>query len=241
MRETILVVDDEEAIAEFIEINLKRSKFEVIKAFSGVEALEKFSSHNPDLVVLDIMLPDMDGFQICRKLRSLSKVPIIMLTARGEDMDKISGLQLGADDYMVKPFNPQELVARIQAILRRFSGIRRVEDAKITIGDLCIDQAARKVWKCGRPVDLTNREYNLLIVLVRNPGRIFSRDEVRKQIWGHEFVEARSVDVHMRRLREKIGDDAAEVKYRYIMTVWGQGYKFNPALLPADSANGGEA
>ncbi|MFH0801262.1 MAG: response regulator transcription factor [bacterium] len=230
MSETILVVDDEEAIAEFIEINLKRAGFVVFKAFSGTEAIEKVTQHNPALVVLDLMLPDIDGFLVCKTIRSISQVPIIMLTARGEDADKVSGLQLGADDYMVKPFNPQELVERVHAILRRFSGGRRVEEEKILIGDLFIDSMARKVWKGQEAIDLTPKEYNLLIFFVRNPGQIFSREEVRKRVWGHEFVEERSVDVHLRRLREKIGDDAPEANYRYFITVWGQGYKFNSAI-----------
>jgi len=230
MSETILVVDDEEAIAEFIEINLKRAGFAVVKAFSGTEAVESVTQHNPALVVLDLMLPDMDGFLVCKTIRSLSQVPIIMLTARGEDADKVSGLKLGADDYMVKPFNPQELVERVHAILRRFSSGRRVEEEKIFVGDLCIDPMARKVWKDREAIDLTPKEYGILIFFVRNPGQIFSREEVRNRVWGHEFIEARSVDVHLRRLREKIGDDAPEANYRYFITVWGQGYKFNPAI-----------
>lgn len=224
----ILVVDDEEAIVEFIDINLRRAGFEVIKAYAGVEGIRKVQEDSPDLLVLDVMLPDIDGFEVCRKIRSCSRIPIIMLTAKGEDTDKITGLEIGADDYVVKPFNPWELIARIQAIFRRILPAKTEEVSKITFGDLAIDPLGRKIWKAARMIELTPREYDLILLFASHPGRIFTRDEVRKEIWGHEFIEERSIDVHVRRLRDKIEDNPLEP--RYILTVWGVGYKSNPEL-----------
>jgi len=229
---TIMVVEDEVAIAEFIEINLKRAGFEVVKAGSTAQTLQLLAASIPDLIVLDIMLPDVDGFDLCREIRGRMRIPIIMLTARGEDIDKIRGLELGADDYMVKPFNPNELIARIHAVMRRYQHDGVSEDGMYSRGALSIDPSTRRVWREGVLLDLTPREYNLLLFLARHSGRVFSRDEVRREVWGHEFIEERSVDVHIRRLREKIGDDASDPKY--IITVWGEGYKFNPDL-PGDS------
>lgn len=226
MADRILVVDDEDAIVEFVEINLRRAGFDVLKAYSGGEAIKKVRDQNPDLVVLDIMLGDTDGFAVCEEVRRFSTVPVIMLTARSEDQDKITGLGTGADAYLVKPFNPDELIAWIQAILRRTSMRRSSDEGRITFGDLTIDPVARKVWREGRPIELSPRETDLMIFFASNPGKIFSRAEVRKGVWGDEFLEERSVDVHVRRLREKIGDDALEP--RYISTVWGRGYRANP-------------
>jgi len=224
----ILVVDDEEAIVEFIEINLRRAGFAVVKACNGDEALTCLQVENPDCMVLDVMLPDISGFDVLRKARLSSSVPIIMLTARGEDMDKITGLEIGADDYMVKPFNPWELVARIQAIFRRLASTRPEEGVKMTFGDLVIDPIGRKLWKKGNLVELTPREFDLVRLFAGNPGKIFTREEVRKVIWGHEFIEERSIDVHIRRLRDKIEDKPVDPSY--ILTIWGVGYKSNPAM-----------
>jgi DNA-binding response OmpR family regulator len=180
-------------------------------------------------MVLDIMLPDIDGFNVCREVRRFSSVPVIMLTARSEDKDKISGLEMGADAYLVKPFNPEELIAWIQAVMRRLSPHRLDEANRIPFGDLSIDPIGRKVWRDGKQIELSPRETDLMIFFASNPGRIFTRAEVRRGVWGDEFLEERSVDVHVRRLREKIGDDALEP--RYIMTVWGIGYKANPDIM----------
>lgn len=230
MAETILVIDDEEAIVEFVEINLHRAGFEVVKAYNGLDGVQAVKDKKPSLVVLDIMLPDMDGFQVCKEIRRFSSVPVIMLTARTEDKDKITGLETGADAYLVKPFNPEELVAWIQAVLRRFTPERSSHShAPIQFGDLSIDPGARKVWRKGKQIDLSPRETELLIFFAGNAGRIFTRSELRRGVWGDEFLEERSVDVHVRRLREKIGDDALEP--RYIMTVWGVGYKANPDIV----------
>lgn len=228
MAKKILVVDDEEAIVEFVDINLHRAGFEVVKAYNGEQALSKLCTEAPDLMVLDVMLPDIDGFEVCKKTRMTHNIPIIMLTAKGEDMDKIKGLEIGADDYMVKPFNPWELIARIQAILRRLSPAKTDEVAKINFGDMTIDPLGRKVWKKGNLIELTPREYDLLTLFSTHPGRIFTRDEVRKEIWGHEFIEERSIDVHIRRLRDKIEDNPMDPQY--ILTIWGVGYKSNPKL-----------
>lgn len=236
MAETILVVDDEEAIVEFVEINLRRAGYEVLKAYNGTDAVQSVRDHNPQLVVLDIMLPDFDGFRVCKDIRRFSSVPVIMLTARSEDKDKISGLETGADAYLVKPFNPDELIAWIQAVLRRFTPKRPDEGgAPIQFGDLSIDPVARKVWRTGKQIELSPRETDLIIFFASNPGRIFTRSEVRRGVWGDEFLEERSVDVHVRRLREKIGDDALEP--RYIMTVWGIGYKANPDIVVEEKSS----
>jgi two-component system alkaline phosphatase synthesis response regulator PhoP len=229
MAEKILVVDDEEGIVEFIEINLRRAGFDVIKGYNGHEALRKVKEDNPDLVVLDVMMPLLDGFEVCKEVRRFSDVPIIMLTAKTEDRDKISGLEMGADDYIPKPFNPEELIARIQAILRRLSAIRAHRETPqklISFGDLSIDTGGKKVLRDGSPLALTPREFDLLHYFASNPGRIFTKDEIRTGVWGSEFIEERSIDVHIRQLREKIGDDSVDPQY--ILTVWGVGYKANP-------------
>ena len=224
----ILVIDDEESIVEFIEINLIRSGFEVIKAYRGEDGLKQIETGSPDLVVLDLMMPDMDGFEVCKKARKISDVPIIMLTARDDDYDKIIGLEFGADDYMTKPFNPWELIARIQAILRRTKkkAENREDSSKVKFGNMIIDSLGRKVWKNGELIELTPREYDLLMLFSSSPGKSFSRDEVRKKIWGHEFIEERSIYVHVRRLRDKI-EDSPETP-SLILTIWGVGYKSNP-------------
>lgn len=226
----ILVIDDEASILEFISINLKRAGFEVITASNGLEGLLSVTEKKPDLVVLDLMLPDMDGFDVCKKVREHYPVPIIMLTARGDDQDKISGLQSGADDYMVKPFNPWELVARIQAILRRSGTTKELAkpNSEIKYGEIQIDSFGRKAWKRGKLIELTPREYDLLILFFSNPGKSFSRDDLRTLVWGHEFIEERSIDVHIRRLRDKIEDRKDTNKY--ILTIWGVGYKSNPEV-----------
>ena len=223
MNEKILVVDDEEAIVEFISSNLKKDDFVVVKAYSGEEALEKVKAENPDLVLLDVMLPEKDGFEVCKEMRGFTSVPIIMLTARDEDMDKIIGLEMGADDYVVKPFNPKELVARIKAIFRRVkTGEEPGKPQKIEIMNLSIDIFKRRIRIGEDVIDFAPREYDLLLALASNLNRVYSREELLKEVWGYEFVDNRSVDVHIKYIRQKLGKPLANC----IQTVWGKGYKF---------------
>ena len=223
MAETILVVDDEEAIVEFLELSLRKESLEVIKAFTGEEALEQVRVCRPDLVLLDIGLPDMDGFEVCSRIRRFSQVPIIMVTARSDDEDKINGLGLGSDDYVVKPFNPKELVARIKRMLERSRGARETAArSTVVIRDLEIDMVRRRVSAQGRSVQLTPKEYDLLVFLVSNPRRIHTRDDLLREVWGSAVYDARSVDVHVKYLREKLQRPVSA----YIQTVWGKGYRF---------------
>ena len=225
MNEKILLVEDEKTLAKALKFNLEKEGFRVEVAFDGEEALNAMSREEPDLVILDLMLPKIDGYEVCRSIRRSSDVPIIMLTARDEDIDKILGLELGADDYMTKPFNTRELLARIRAILRRT--VQQAAAAKnfIKIGDLQIDAIKRKVTVKGREVALTSREFNLLSLLASNPGKVYSREELLEEIWGDDYSgDVRTVDVHIRHLREKIEEFPAEPNI--ILTVWGAGYKF---------------
>lgn len=225
MNEKILLVEDEKTLAKALKFNLEKEGFRVEVAFDGEEALNAMSGEEPDLVILDLMLPKIDGYEVCRSIRRSSDVPIIMLTARDEDIDKILGLELGADDYMTKPFNTRELLARIRAILRRT--VQQAAAAKnfIKIGDLQIDAIKRKVTVKGREVTLTSREFNLLSLLASNPGKVYSREELLEEIWGDDYSgDVRTVDVHIRHLREKIEEFPAEPNI--ILTVWGAGYKF---------------
>ncbi|NLP36759.1 MAG: response regulator transcription factor [Firmicutes bacterium] len=223
----VLVVDDEKTIVKGLKFALQKENFEVLVAYDGKEALEIFEQEAPDLIVLDLMLPEIDGFEVCRRIRKTSEVPIIMLTARGEDIDKILGLELGADDYMTKPFNPRELVARIKAVMRR-SQNRSTNPASlqyIRLQDLQIDLLQQKVRVRDKEVDLTSKEFALLSLLASNPGRVFSREKLLEHVWGYDYYgDARTVDVHIRHLREKIEQDPAAPQL--ILTVWGAGYKF---------------
>lgn len=224
MKEKILVVDDEEGIVEFIEINLRREGFEVFKAYSGQEAIKIVKQQSPDLILLDIMLPDKNGFEVCRELREFTSVPIIMVTAKGEDIDKIVGLETGADDYVVKPFNPRELLARIKAILRRLSYKAADSGAKqIEVGKLSMDIYKRKVLYKGKNVDLAPKEFDLLFLLASNHGKVFSRKSILEEVWGSEFLDERTVDVYITHIREKLKSCNA------IQTVWGKGYKYAKA------------
>lgn len=227
LREKILVVDDEPGIQGFVQTNLVRAGFEVIQALTGCEAIAAVNRESPDCVILDLGLPDADGFDICREIRKTNPVPIIMLTARGDDIDKILGLELGADDYIVKPFNPRELVARIKAVLRRFSPAPpdEIPARVVQAFDLVIDPDRHEVRRGGRPIDLTPKEYDLLSFLATHPGFTFSREKLLQEVWGYDFFgDDRTVDVHVRRLREKVEDDPNSP--RFILTVWGVGYKF---------------
>lgn len=225
MNERILLVEDEKTLAKALKFNLEKEGFRVEVAFDGEEALNAMSGEEPDLVILDLMLPKIDGYEVCRSIRRSSDVPIIMLTARDEDIDKILGLELGADDYMTKPFNTRELLARIRAILRRTVQQAAAARSFIKVGDLQIDVIKHKVTVKGREVALTSREYNLLSLLASNPGKVYSREELLEEIWGDDYSgDVRTVDVHIRHLREKIEEFPAEPNI--ILTVWGAGYKF---------------
>ena len=228
----VLVVDDEDAVRELIELYLKKEGFEVVHARDGKEALRLNGEHHPDLVILDLMLPGLDGWEVCRQIRTSSKVPIIMLTARAEEVDRIVGLELGADDYVVKPFSPRELVARAKAILRR--GTLAAEESEVlTFPGLRIDRIQHRVEVNGQEVHLTPTEFRLLWCLASRPARVFSRAELLDRIWGYDSEsDARTVDVHIKRLRQKT--KAAESGSFSITTVWGLGYKFE-TLPPSGS------
>jgi two-component system, OmpR family, response regulator ResD len=222
----ILVVDDEPNIREVVGLYLRRDGHEVVPAADGEEALSVFGQSEPDLVVLDLMLPKLSGLEVCRRMRADRRVPLIMLTARGEEEERIVGLSLGADDYVVKHFSPRELAARVAAVLRR------VEESSGTTGrkvlwfeGLKIDPNTREVLVDGEPVTLTAREFDLLYHMASSPGRVFTRDQLMETVWGYTFsADTSTITVHVRRLREKVEPDPATP--RYLQTVWGVGYKF---------------
>lgn len=229
MTEKILVVDDERPIADILKYNLEKAGYEVVVAYDGEEALEKAARENPDLVVLDIMLPRMDGYTVCSQMRTRSAVPILMLTAKHEENEKVQGLELGADDYVTKPFSHKELLARIKALLRRSqangNGGANHEVGPLHIGEIEIDLLACEVRKNGVPVPLTVREFELLKYLMLRPGQAFTREALLEDVWGYEYYgDIRTVDVTMRRLREKIEDDASNPQY--LLTKRGVGYMF---------------
>lgn len=221
----VLVVDDEPHIVELVRYNLQQEGFVVSAARDGREALARVANERPDLVVLDIMLPGVDGIEVCRQIRRASRVPVLMLTARGRELDRVAGLELGADDYVTKPFSPRELVARIRAILRRTGSGAELPDAEPLQSDgLRLDPATHEVWLRGRPVDLTAKEFELLKLLIRHPNRVFTRDFLLEHLWGYDyFGSSRTVDMHISRLREKIEDNPAAPTF--IQTVRGVGYK----------------
>ncbi|MES0343716.1 MAG: response regulator transcription factor [Anaerolineales bacterium] len=220
--ELILVVDDEANILDLTRLYLERDGYRVEDAMDGQQALEKIDSLEPALVILDIMLPEVDGFEVCRRVRTESDVPIIMLTARDDDVDKIVGLELGADDYVTKPFNPRELVARVKAILRRAERSPRRDDSPIHVGDLTIDPARREVSVDGQVVETRTKEFDLLLTLVEHKGIVLSREQLLNLVWGYDFYgQTRTVDVHVAHLRKRI---AASNQVR-IDTVTGVGYK----------------
>ena len=229
MSKKILVVDDEKAIVDILKFNLVREGYEVISAYDGKDGYEKAVSENPDLILLDVMLPEMDGLEVCRKVRSVSNTPIIMLTARGEEIDKVLGLELGADDYCTKPFGVRELMARVKANLRRsVSDIPQgsTDDTVLKFTGLDIDLGKYEARKDGKILDLTFREFELLKFLASTPEKIFSRETLLEKVWGYEYCgDGRTVDVTVRRLREKLEDNPAEPKY--IMTKRGIGYYFD--------------
>ena len=222
----VLVVDDEKLIVKGIKFSLEQDGMEVDQAYDGEEALKKIRENDYDIVLLDVMLPKIDGFEVCKAVKDFSNVPIIMLTAKDTDMDKILGLEYGADDYITKPFNILEVKARIKAILRRVKRAVPENTNLIVKGDLKLDVDARRVMIKDNEVNLTAKEFDLLELLVNNPNKVYSRDQLLNIVWGYEFpgTDVRTVDVHVRRLREKIEENPKEPKY--VNTKWGVGYYF---------------
>ena len=225
----ILIVDDEPNIVDILKVNLEREGYTTITATDGAAGLEMGLTMKPDLILLDCMLPKMDGFDVCRKLRTQSSVPILMLTAKSEEIDKVLGLELGADDYITKPFSVREVLARVKAQLRRvaLSDVDNASDSKhLTFGDLQIDTDAYQVMRNGRVLELTLREYELVLFLAQNAGQVFSREQLLEKVWGYEyFGDVRTVDVTVRRTREKLEPDQSN--YRNILTKRGVGYYFD--------------
>ena len=220
----ILIVDDDEHIAELISLYLDKEGYETKEVYSGKKAIEEFSKFSPHLVILDIMLPEMDGYQVCREIRKISSIPVIMLTAKGETFDKVLGLELGADDYMVKPFDNKELVARVKAVLRRYESKKEPNQLKqIVVPNMSINPSTYIVTYHGQQLELPPKEFELLNFLAQHANQVFTREQLLDKIWGYEFVgDTRTVDVHIKRLREKMPyDDIWSLK-----TVWGVGYKF---------------
>ena len=222
----ILVVDDEELLVKGIRFNLQNEGYEVITGCNGLEAVQLAQRENPNLIVLDVMMPEMDGLTACAKIREFSNVPIILLTAKVEDMDKLMGFEQGADDYLTKPFNILELKARIRALLRRAGSAEKAATGNtLTIGSITLDLDARNAYHSGVLADLTAKEFDVIEFLMRNPNRVYSREALLDTIWAYEYrSDIRTVDVHIRRLREKLEENPAEPNY--IMTKWGVGYYF---------------
>lgn len=221
----ILVVDDEELLVKGIRFNLRSDGYDVITGSNGLDAVQLTLSEHPDLIVLDVMMPDMDGLTACTKIREFSGVPIILLTAKADDMDKLMGFDNGADDYLTKPFNILELKARIRALLRRAYPSDKADSNTLTIGSISLDLDARNAYRSGQLADLTAKEFDVIEFLMRNPNRVYSREVLLDTIWAYEYrSDIRTVDVHIRRLREKLEEKPAEPQY--IMTKWGVGYYF---------------
>nr|WP_249416756.1 response regulator transcription factor [Streptomyces sp. TS71-3] len=224
----VLVVDDDPTVAEVVSGYLERAGHTVDRAADGPTALAQAAAHRPDLVVLDLMLPGMDGLEVCRRLRAEGPVPVIMLTARGDEDDRILGLEVGADDYVTKPFSPRELVLRVESVLRRSrlsAPGARPPGGQLSAAGLTLDPAGRRATKTGAELALTVREFDLLAFFLRNPGRAFSREELMREVWGWDFGDLSTVTVHVRRLRGKVEDDPA--RPTLIQTVWGVGYRMD--------------
>ena len=228
MAKKVLVVDDEKLIVKGIRFSLEQDGMEVDCAYDGEEALRLATENTYDMILLDIMLPRMDGFEVCQQIREFSSVPVVMLTAKGDDMDKILGLEYGADDYITKPFNILEVKARIKAIMRRTSpNARKEENSRIVEnGDLRLDCESRRLFILGKEINVTAREFDLLAILVLNPNKVYSREKLLNLVWGSEYPgDVRTVDVHVRRLREKIEVSPSDPKY--VHTKWGVGYYYS--------------
>ncbi len=233
-KQKILIVDDDVNIAELISLYLTKECFDTLIVHDGEAAIQQFHSYQPNLILLDLMLPGMDGYEVCRQIRKNSSVPIIMLSAKGEIFDKVLGLELGADDYIIKPFDSKELVARVRAVLRRFQPAQQEESEEpmpsgdfVSYPDLMINISNYSVQYCGKTIDMPPKELELLYFLTSNPNQVFTREQLLDHIWGYEyFGDTRTVDVHIKRLREKIKDH----KQWSLSTVWGIGYKFETKL-----------
>lgn len=224
---SVLLADDDATVVDVVERYLRREGFVVTSVADGDQALASAISNPPDLLILDLMLPGIDGFEVCRRLRALAPVPVIMLTARGDEADRVIGLELGADDYVAKPFSPKELTARVKAVLRRARGplAPMAQGSAMRIDDLDVDVSRREARLAGEPLTLTAREFELLAFLVRNAGRVFRREELLQHVWGYSTGDTSTVTVHVRRLREKIEPDPA--RPRHLVTVWGVGYRLD--------------
>ena len=221
----ILVVDDEKTLVKGIKFNLENEGYEVECAYDGAAAVELAREGKLDLIILDLMMPELDGLEACMRIREFSNVPIIMLTAKSEDADKLMGFECGADDYLTKPFNILELKARVRALLRRAAGVQRTRGSMLTAGGITLNTEERSAARGDRPVDLTAKEYDLIELLMRNPRRVYSRENLMNVVWGYSYAgDYRTVDVHIRRLREKLEENPAEPDH--IMTKWGVGYYF---------------
>ena len=221
----ILVVDDEDLLVKGIRFNLRSDGYDVISGSNGLEAVSLCQTEKPDLIVLDVMMPEMDGLTACAKIREFSDVPVILLTAKADDMDKLIGFDHGADDYLTKPFNILELKARIKALLRRAGAVKKDSGSSLTIGSISLDLNGRNAYRGDTMVDLTAKEFDVIEFLMRNPNRVYSREALLDTIWAYEYrSDIRTVDVHIRRLREKLELNPAEPQY--IMTKWGVGYYF---------------
>ena len=221
----ILVVDDERTLVKGIKFNLENEGYEVECAYDGAAAVELAREGKFDLIVLDVMMPEVDGLEACMRIREFSNVPVIMLTAKSEDADKLMGFECGADDYLTKPFNILELKARVRALLRRAAGVQRTRGSILTAGGITLNTEERSAARGDTPVDLTAKEYDLIELLMRNPRRVYSRENLMNVVWGYSYAgDYRTVDVHIRRLREKLEENPAEPDH--IMTKWGVGYYF---------------
>lgn len=217
----VLIIEDEDKMRELMKIAFKKESFETFEAIDGKQGLNMFKSNPVDIVILDVMLPEIDGWTVCREIRRSSNVPIILLTARGEEFDKLFGFELGADDYIVKPFSPKELVARIKALLRRADNRNNDAASNLQLGEITINRLSREVTIDNQLINLTNKEYELLYFLATNPKIVFNREQLLLKVWGYEqYGDPRTVDTHIKKLREKLGQHS-----NYISTIWGVGYK----------------
>ncbi|TEB06176.1 Transcriptional regulatory protein SrrA [Pelotomaculum schinkii] len=230
----VLVVDDDQNVLELVKLYGEREGFEVIGVNNGDLVLPAFDRENPDVVIMDIMLPGKDGLTLCRNLREIRMIPIIMLTAKGEEADRVLGLEMGADDYVSKPFSPRELVARIKAVLRRTQPVDTITNWKIKYPGLEIQADIRSVLVDGKETEVTPKEFDLLYYLAQNPRRVFTRQELLTAVWGYDyFGDQRTVDVHIRRLRTKL----ASLSHEYLTTVWGVGYQFTPPVREGETTS----